>query len=258
MMFMAPQPNEAFEWTQEPWGPALRCSPLSAIAEHLFTSANLRLVDDQREWSTVAERLGVGAGNLRLIHQVHGVDVAIARAGVDAPSERPSADIIISDDPAVAIVVRVADCAPILLADQRLGVVGAVHAGWRGTAKGAARRGVEAMCETFGCRVEDVTAAIGPCLGPCCGEMGPEVADEFRALGADEHESAAWFSHGAGGRSFLDMWKANRDQLARVGVPASQIHVAALCTKTHAAAFHSYRAEGRQAGRMAGVIRARR
>jgi YfiH family protein len=226
------------------------------VARHLFTTANLRLTDDEREWAAVADRMGVGPERLRLIRQVHGVDVAVARAGENAPAERPQADVIISDDPTAAIGVRVADCAPVLLADRRLGVVGAAHAGWRGAVQGAAVTAVEAMTRQFGSDPADLVAAIGPCLGPCCGEVGPEVVSAFEAAGHSAAEVGRWFTPGPGGRPYLNLWAVNRDQLAAAGVPASQVHVAEVCTKTHAGLLHSYRA-GERAGRMAAMIRAR-
>jgi YfiH family protein len=257
MMFMSlPQPSDGFEWTQEPWGPALRCRPLSGVAPHLFTTASLRLVDDEREWTALADRMGVERRRLRLIRQVHGIAVAVVRSGGPADVERPEADAIVSDDPASAVAVRVADCAPILLADRRLGVAGAVHAGWRGTMQRAAVAAVQAMVRTFGSDPDHLVAAIGPCLGPCCGEVGPEVLAGFRGAGHSAGDMARWFRAGAADRSYLDLWRANRDQLAAAGIPADQIFVAALCTKSHPRLLHSYRADGRNAGRMAGIIRA--
>lgn len=256
MFMIEPQPNDGFEWTQAPWGPALRCAPLAAIAEHLFTTANLQLIDDEREWTALAARMHVDRGRLRLIQQVHGVDVVLARDGASGDA-RPRGDIVLSDDPSVAVAVRVADCAPILLGDRHLGTVGAAHAGWRGTVQGAAGKIVEAMTVEFGSRPEDLVAAIGPCLGPCCGEVGPEVLDGFRAAGHAADDLATWLTPGPRDRHFLNLWEANRRQLELAGIPAAQIHVAAICTKTHASRFHSYRAHGRHAGRMAGIIRAR-
>ncbi|CAN5640917.1 peptidoglycan editing factor PgeF [soil metagenome] len=228
------------------------------MASHLFTTGNLRLTDDQGEWEKVAGRMGVTTARLRLIRQVHGVAVAIARAGEAGPDVRPEADVIISDDPDVAIGVRVADCAPVLVADRRTGAVGAAHAGWRGTAAQAAVVAVAAMTSTFGSNPRDLVAAIGPCLGPCCGEVGPEVVESFREGGHREADLARWFTEGVFGRALLDLWTANRDQLERAGVPGGHIHVAAICTKSHASSLHSHRAHGREAGRMAGLIRARR
>jgi YfiH family protein len=256
MMFMPElQRSEAFEWTQAAGGRVLQCVPLLGHAPHLFTTRDLQLRDDEGEWSAVAAAMGVPPSRLRLIRQVHGTDVAVARAGVEVPVNRPEADVIVTNDPSIAIAVRVADCAPILLADTRLGVVAAAHAGWRGAARGAAAKAVLALGEQFGSQPADLIAAIGPCLGPCCGEVGPEVADAFRDAGHAADDVKRWFAPGAGDRSLLDLGGANVDQLVRAGVPRARIYDSAICTKSHAQVFHSYRAAGAAAGRMAAAIR---
>jgi YfiH family protein len=254
MMFISdPQPNDAFMWTQEPWGRALRCR--SMPAPHLFTSADVELRDDEGEWRAVAASLGVTAERLLLVRQVHGTSVAVKKRGDSAPWTRPEADCIITDDPDVAIGVRVADCAPILIYDARSGVAGAVHAGWRGAAARAAVVAVDVMRRQFGSSADDLVAAVGPCLSACCGEVGPEVAAAFRDGGATDAEVDAWFSSGQGDRLQLDLPGANRDQLIAAGVPAARIFEAGLCTKTHHQRLHSYRAEGAAAGRLLGAIR---
>lgn len=225
------------------------------MADHLFTVRDLELRDREDEWRSVAQGIGVPLDRLLLIRQVHRADVAVARAGRSGPWQRPEADVIVSDDPAGAIGVRVADCAPVLLADRRLGVAGAAHAGWRGTVQRAAAAAVAAMTAEFGSRPSDLIAAIGPCLGPCCGEVGHEVVEAFRAGGHDERMLARWFAEGPAGRPHLDLWRANRDQLESAGLGPANIHVAALCTKTHAVHLHSYRVDKEKAGRMAAVIR---
>src|SRR5262245_46445076 len=159
MMLMSdPQPSGAFTWTQEPWGRALRCTRLPA--PHLFTSRDLALRGDDRDWAAVASSLGVDAARLLLIKQVHGVHVAIARRGRPAGGARPEADAIVTDDPDVAIGVRVADCAPALIFDPVRNVAGAAHAGWRGTASGVSAVAVRAMAHTYGSRPADLIAAI--------------------------------------------------------------------------------------------------
>ena len=244
--------------------------PLQSFAQHLFTVGNLQLRDNADEWQAVAAEMGVSRGEVLLIRQVHGAATAVARASTRfarsgqpfdtlraGPSEwtMPEADIIVSDDPAAAIGVRVADCAPILMADTRTGAVGAAHAGWRGTVQSAAVACVRSMHREFGTNPTELVAAIGPCLGACCGEVGPEVVEAFRQAGHDDTSLRRWFSDGPRGRPMLDLWQANMDQLAAAGVPAERIHVAGICTKTHAATMHSYRAAGAAAGRMLGVIR---
>jgi polyphenol oxidase len=252
-----PQPNDGFEWAQASWGRVLQCRPLLALADHFFTAGDLSLRAEDREWTAVAQRMGLTLEQLLLIRQVHRADVAVARRGRTGRWDRPDADAIISNDPSSGLGVRVADCAPILLADRRLGAVGAVHAGWRGTLQEVAAAGVEAMTREFGSKPADLIAAIGPCLGPCCGEVGPEVVEAFREAGHGEDRVRRWFVTGSTGRSHLDLWRANVDQLEAAGLDAGNIHVSGLCTKTHAGVLHSYRAEGERSGRMAGVIRAR-
>lgn len=228
---------------------------------HLFTSRDLELRDDQSEWDAVAASLDVARGRLLLIRQVHGIGVAVVRRGEstsgvpDQGGGRPEADIIISDDPSVAIGVRVADCVPVLAFDRRTGAVGAAHAGWRGSAAGVARRLVAAMREAYGTNADDLTCAIGPSLGPCCGEVGDEVRVAFRDGGSDDESVARWFRPGAGGKAHVDLWRANGDQLQRAGVRADQIYIAELCTKTHAGRFHSYRSARERAGRILAGIR---
>jgi len=213
------------------------------------------LRDDPREWEAAASSLGVDVSRLLLVKQVHGVHVAIARRGRPDGWARPEADAIITDDPGVAIGVRVADCAPVLIVDPVNSVAGAAHAGWRGTAAGAATAAVRAMGETFGSRPADLIAAIGPCLGRCCGEVGPDVLAAFRAGGAEDASMNAWFTPGQGDRSWLDLERANRDQLASAGIDPARIFASGLCTRTHRDRLHSYRGDGAQAGRLLGAIR---
>ena len=254
MLMPDPQPNDAFEWTQEPWGRALRCPRLGA--PHLFSTGDVRLRDDEGEWKAIAASMAVPRERLLLVKQVHGVHPHIVRRGDALPAVRPTADIIVSDDPSVAIGVRTADCASVLLHDPVTHAVGAAHAGWRGTAAGAAAAAVRTMTETFGSRPGDLVAAIGPCLGACCGEVGREVIDAFRAGGASDAEIAAWFAPGRGDRSMLDLESANRDQLLRAGLAPEAILTSGLCTKTHHDRLHSYRVAGTAAGRMVAAIRA--
>ena len=113
------------------------------------------------------------------------------------------------------------------------------------------------MREHFGSEPRELVAAIGPCLGGCCGEVGPDVVGAFQQYGHTAANLRNWFTPGAGDRHLLALSRANRDQLVGEGVPSESIYDVALCTKTHADMFHSYRADGASAGRMAAVIRAR-
>jgi hypothetical protein len=253
------------EWIAQPWGRVLRVPALADVAEHFFTDRQLRLRGpgtEELEWGLVARAIGVEPGRLFRPRQVHGRSVVFLPRGCEGGhfggGRRPEADALISDDPSRALAVQVADCVPILIADPRTGAVAAVHAGWRGTAAGvvqAAVAGLEACCGT---RTAGLVAALGPSIGPCCYEVGPEVAEAFRAAGHRDTLVENWFRRGPGLRFRLDLWMATRDQLMSAGVEPRHVHIVGMCTAHDTARFHSYRAEGNGTGRMAAVIRARR
>jgi YfiH family protein len=235
----------------------LHCGPLAAAADHLFTGRDLTLRDRPDEWAAVAAAVGVAPEDLLLVRQVHETTVAVASSDRPRPWPAPEADVIVCDDPEAAIAVRVADCVPLLLAEETGRAVAAVHAGWRGLARRAPIAGVEALQARYGVRPERLIAAVGPSIGPCCYEVGEKTRQAFVEAGHHPALLDRWFSPRAAGKFHLDLWRATRDQLEGAGVPAARIHVAELCTKTHADAFHSYRADGERTGRMAGVIRRR-
>ena len=116
-----PEVPASFYWTDETWGAALRCRALEPVAQHLFTTRQLQL-PSAAAWPALAAAIGVAADGIVPLNQVHGREVAVIRTGL--PRERLRADALVSDAPDVALVVRAADCVPLLLADRRTGVVG--------------------------------------------------------------------------------------------------------------------------------------
>ena len=256
-----PVVSDPFYWTDEPWGAALRCRTIDAIAPGLFTTRTLQL-SSASDWARVAE--SVKASAVVTLTQVHGNRAVMIRRGEPLPVGRPEADILVSDHPDVAIAVRAADCVPLLLADSRTGAVAAVHAGWRGTAAAAARVAVERLREELGVDPADVTAALGPSIGSCCYEVGPDLVDAFAAAGHPRDLIDRWFlirprERGSRGHPplRLDVAGANRDQLILAGVPQGNIYISGLCTAMHLDVLTSFRAEKDRAGRLGGVIRAR-
>lgn len=158
-------------------------------------------------------------------------------------------DGIITDEPNVALVCFSADCTPVLLYDPVRGAVGAVHAGWRGTAMGIARRAVEAMTREFGCRPSDIRAAIGPCISRCCFETGPEVPEAMLAALGSEAQGAI---EPRGEKFFVDLKALNRLHLLRAGVAV--IDVSEDCTMCQPGRFWSHRASHGVRGSLAAVI----
>jgi YfiH family protein len=253
-----PAVPDAFCWTREPWGAALRCRPLDAVARHLFTTRQLPL-SSHGDWKRLAE--SVGARRIAQLTQVHGRHAVAVRSGPGGRWEgaaRPEGDILVSSDPETALAVRAADCVPLLIGDPRTGAVAAVHAGWRGTAAGAARAAVEALAREFASRPGDLIAAIGPSIGVCCYEVGPELVDAFVAAGHPRAHVGRWFmTPPAASKPRLDTWAANRDQLIEAGLEEENIHTCGLCTASHVGLFPSFRVEKERAGRMVGAIKAR-
>jgi YfiH family protein len=176
---------------------------------------------------------------LATVKQIHSGDV-IDACGI--PGERGEADALISNEPGLAVGVRTADCLPILLADPENRIVAAVHAGWRGTVRGIAGRTVERMSQTYGTNPDLVRAAIGPGIGKCCFEVGPEVARQF----------APWFPElaEAEGKILLDLPEANKRQLQHAGVRPENIAASELCTMERTDLLYSFRKEREAAGRM--------
>ena len=251
---MPPEVSGEFEWAAAPWGLALRCRALGAVG-HGWTTRQLTLrgaADVERAgWDAIGQAVGLTSERVVRLSQVHGAAVHVATAQAGGTAE---ADIATSDSPDRVVVVQVADCAPILTADQPGHAVAASHAGWRGTAADVAGVTVRALTHRYSVSPELLTAAIGPCIGPCCYEVGEELVSAFGAMGWSEADCARWFAR-RDGTLFLDIWRANADQLERAGVPGNRVFVSQLCTACHPDWFHSYRRDGVGTGRLAGFIR---
>jgi YfiH family protein len=181
-------------------------------------------------------------GRLLLLKQVHGSVVA------QAPWEsEPEADAGVAALPRLLLGIETADCLPALLVDPRRHTVAAAHAGWRGTAAGVVVRALEALLQG-GSRARDVFVALGPGIGPCCYEVGDELREAFGRGGS------AFFRPGPRGRLHLDVRAANVSQLETAGVPRAHIHHVDECTFCRGEEYHSYRREGKGAGRMINYV----
>jgi len=184
--------------------------------------------------------LEIDSDRLAIPRQVHSATVR----KVEMPGSYDATDGLLTDRKNVWLVVSIADCAPVFLFDGRRNVVAALHAGWRGSAAGIVRKGIDMMKSRFRSDPADLHAFIGPSAGPCCYEVGAEVAQRF-----DETSVAK-----RNGSLFLDLKGENRRQLLENGVPDDQIETSEYCTICSERLFHSYRREKDLSGRMMGVI----
>lgn len=256
-----PTPDPAFDWTAEAWGHALRCRPLSAAAQHAFTSKQLQLRGGPKAnpdgWTQALASVGAGLEQLIRVRQVHAATVRVLKQGETGAADvaaLPDGDAIVANAKGYVLSVQVADCVPILMASAKDGVAAAVHAGWRGTCAGVARAAIDTMTREFGVNPADITAAIGPSIGACCYEVSANVLEAFELAGASEEALARWFAHTESGSLRLDLWAVNRDQLLAAGVREDHLYISRLCTQTHHDIFESYRVDGVNAGRMAALI----
>jgi YfiH family protein len=176
--------------------------------------------------------------------QVHGNNVSIVEAspGSGQVLDAGECDVLATRLTRVGLVVQTADCIPILLAGER--GIGAVHAGWRGTAANAAASGVAALVE-LGEDPADLHAWLGPSIGSCCYEVGGEVAAQF---------AGEFVRRECGGKFRLDLPGVNRSQLEAAGVPTRHILAHPSCTRCGGETYASYRRDGAKAGRMIALI----
>ena len=164
----------------------------------------------------------------------------------------PECDALITNDPGTALVVFTADCTPILLHDPVTGAVGAVHAGWRGTASALAAKTVAAMAEHFGTDPKNIRAAIGPNIGFCCFETDgdvPEAIDKY--LGGD---SEGMYTRRADGKYMVDLKAANKRRLVQLGLKAENVDISEECTMCSHDKYWSHRYTKGLRGTQAAVI----
>lgn len=204
-------------------------------------------------YARLGKLLGFSPENVVLTRQTHSdivrpVDRSDAGKGLDHHAY-PECDGLITRTPGLALVVFTADCTPVLLHDPVTGAVGAVHAGWRGTAKGIVAKAVAAMIQTYDCDPKNICAAIGPNIAQCCFETDSDVPNALRdALGA----KAEPFIRQAESKYYVNLKEINALWLQGCGV--ENIHINSLCTACRPDLFWSHRRTGGLRGSQGAII----
>lgn len=184
--------------------------------------------------------------------QVHGSTLRIitnkedAQPPADARGETVYCDALVGIAEGVLLAVKTADCVPILLGDPKTAAFSAVHAGWRGTLAGIVGVAIERMVQQFLTKPADILVAIGPAATECCYEVGAEVIEGF----TQRFSTEGIFRSSRPNHAFIDLIKANKDQLVLSGINAANISVAPLCTMCRTDLFFSYRREKKIHGRV--------
>ena len=174
--------------------------------------------------------------------QVHGLNEVVVSGSEAPPGEAPEADILITAQPGVGLLIKQADCQAVMFYDPECQVVAHAHCGWRGQVEGILSETVKRLAQHCGSRPGALQAAIGPGLGPCCAEF-----KNYRR----EFPPELWKYQVR--PDYFDLWQLSFDQLAAAGLKPENIEVARLCTRCREEDFFSYR-RGRVTGRQAAVI----
>ena len=194
----------------------------------------------------VARAAGYDPASLVAMRHVHGTNVFRA---FDPEPDSEEFDGLVCDRPGAVLGAFAADCTPILFADPVHRVVGAAHAGWRGTVAGVAANVVARMVE-LGADPREIRVALGPSIGPCCFEVGPEVVAEFTA----RLPGLPGMVVDGPKKQHIDLRKVQRALLAEAGVRPEHVDDAPPCTKCNPDRFYSYRRDGKEGGIHMGFI----
>lgn len=183
---------------------------------------------------------------------VRRVGAAEKGIGIYRPRDLKSVDGLLTNESGITLVTYYADCVPLFFVDPVKRAVGLAHAGWRGTAGRIGEETVRRMTEEFGSRPQDILAAVGPSIGPCCYEVDEPVAREFLAM--KDLKPEEFVTTKAGNKYMLNLWEANRRILQNAGVLPEHLSVTDLCTKCNHDLLISHRATGGKRGGMAAMM----
>jgi YfiH family protein len=187
------------------------------------------------------------------LQQVH--SNIVYRAELASLAEFPKAgDALVTREPGLLLSILTADCMPVLLVDTKKQVVAAVHAGWRGAAQHILAKTLQAMTQYFQTRPQDCLAVVGPAIGGCCYQVGPEVSTSFQE--EFPHLSERFFKpdEQAPGRGWLNLPAAARLDLQQNGLPAKQIFANPPCTSCQRQNYFSHRGDQGNTGRMMALV----
>ncbi len=211
----------------------------------------------------LCDTLGLDVNRLSIVKQVHSDRVVVVDEIRDKDSPVIEADAQVTATPGIPLFGLFADCLAVCLYDPVHGVIGLAHAGWRGTVAGIAGKTVAVMIEKFGSRPGDCHAALAPAAGPCCYEVGDEVAEAARAVFPAEWKVLRSRSQDVGinrrtpenqEKWTFDLWEGNARWLQEAGLKRENILSSRFCTICRQDLFFSYRGSGGRTGRMAALM----
>ncbi len=236
---------------------------LGGVSKGMYSSMNMSFTngDDKNDvmenYRIICSQLGVDINNVVLSHQTHTNNVRIITEddfgkGIIKLRDYENVDGLISNVRGVTLVTQYADCTPLLFCDPVERVIATSHAGWRGTASQIGRITVEKMCSHFGCKAENIIAAIGPSICKSCYEVDLPVYEPISKI--DYLDMDKIFTDKGNGKYMFDLWETNKQILINAGIRPENIDVTDLCTNCNPDIFHSHRYTGGKRGNLAAII----
>jgi polyphenol oxidase len=221
---------------------------IGGVSEGFYESLNLGIyTDDLSEniddnFNRIFKASNMETEKITYLLQKHGSEFHSVDSGNYRETCGKDGDAIITNTSGIAIGVFTADCVPIILVDSVKKVVAVVHAGWKGTYLNIVKKVFEYMKKSMGCSESNVIAVLGPSIGPCCFEVGSDVADKFTFVNKDNDSY------------YVDLWKENAKQIEDCGVRKDNIIGSGLCTMCEKDKFFSYRRDNGKTGRLGTFI----
>lgn len=238
-------------------------SRIGGVSEGIFKSMNLNAGrgDDAKKVyeniKIICDAVGLDKSTLVTGAQKHSVNVRRVTLkhkgiGISKPKDKNSVDALITNDKNLTLVTFHADCVPIYFYDTKNKAIGLAHAGWRGTVNEIAKEVIKAMSREFNTKSEDIIAAIGPSIGPCCFEVEKDVASKFYEL---QHLKTKSFIKKASDKKFyINLWEANKQILLNCGVKSGNIAISNICTSCYSELLFSHRKSKGKRGTMAAML----
>lgn len=231
--------------------------PYDSLNLGFHVGDNPEIVLKNREQLTLA--LGIPLNNFTIAKQIHGCNVKIVTEDLQGSgafnydTAINLTDAMVTSIPSICLMVLQADCVPILFFDVTQKAIGVAHAGWRGTVRMVAQNTVKVLQETFNCSPKDILVGIGPSIGPCCYEIGPETIAQVE--NAFRNEKGYINNKTPNGKGYFNLWETNKVQLVQMGIPERNIEIAQICTCCNHPQFFSYRYQNTETGRFgAGIM----
>ncbi|KPU44026.1 laccase domain protein YfiH [Oxobacter pfennigii] len=241
---------------------AITSTRIGGVSEGTFYSLNTGYKSGDEKYKIdenikiLCHAAGFEMDELVLTDQVHGSNCRVVTAkdcgkGIIKESDIKAIDALTTNEKEVGLCIFTADCVPVFLYDNKNEAIAVIHAGWRGVVSKIINNTIELMNKTYGTSGEDIIAAIGPSIGPCCFEVNGDVKDKFVNLFGKDEEIIIKYKE----RYKLNLWNAINKQLLLKGIQSKKIINSNLCTSCNHNEFYSYRRDGSQTGRMVSMLK---